>query len=154
MTFFGSPLSGFDESVAGHAARRAIEVLDAPLPATTTGPNRADQHVRQVDELLHQLTAYRALLGQRTAALWEHRAALLPADRDAEADEYVLRPSATHAWITVDTATVFLMRTDKGVWVELWPLGHEDGPSLRAFSVTKAEIESAVAPVECGESRG
>jgi hypothetical protein len=45
--------------------------------------------------------------------------------------DYVLDEDATSCWITVNNISVYVRRTDEGVVVDLFPLGHEnDDPSL------------------------
>lgn len=50
--------------------------------------------------------------------------------RETEHD-YVLDPARSNVWITVGNISVYVKRTDEGVVVDLFPLGHEnDDPSL------------------------
>jgi len=47
-----------------------------------------------------------------------------PLERNAEND-YTLKPGHTSAWITVDSMSIYIHRTDTGVQVDILPLNNE-----------------------------
>ncbi len=54
-------------------------------------------------------------------------------------NDYTLRDEHPSVWITVDTISVYIRRTDEGVTVKLYPKGNEDDdPAL--------DVAQAVAP--------
>ena len=44
--------------------------------------------------------------------------------------DYTLDPDATSVWITVDNISVYIVRTDEGVSVDLYAKGREEDESL------------------------
>jgi hypothetical protein len=42
------------------------------------------------------------------------------------AKEFTLKPKQDHVWVTVGNISVYIKRTDEGVVVDLFKLGHED----------------------------
>jgi len=45
-------------------------------------------------------------------------------------------------WITVNNLSVYVMKTDEGVSVDIYPLGAEDGESLGSTWVLYSEAET------------
>jgi len=44
--------------------------------------------------------------------------------------DYTLDPDATSCWVTVDNLSVYIIRTDEGVVVDIYPKGGEAGESI------------------------
>ena len=64
--------------------------------------------------------------------------------------DYILEPSATSCWITVDNISVYIVRTDEGVSVDLFPRGREGDESiagtwvLHQEAATEAELAAGM----------
>lgn len=68
--------------------------------------------------------------------------------RDADGEGYTLAPRAQGAWITVDTLSVNVKRTDEGVVVDLYPLDDEDGTALASTWALFADADDTLASAE------
>jgi len=51
--------------------------------------------------------------------------ALSQSTTDDQGTDYVLNEKATSCWITVDNISIYIVRTEEGVAVEIYPLNHE-----------------------------
>jgi len=64
--------------------------------------------------------------------------------------DYILDPEARSVWITVDNLSVYIVRTDEGVSVDLYPKGREGDTSiastwaLRQEAATEEELASGM----------
>lgn len=59
-----------------------------------------------------------------------------------EGVDYTLHPEATSCWITVDNISVYIVRTDEGVVVDLYPKGREaEDPALAGTYAFFTEAE-------------
>ena len=58
-----------------------------------------------------------------------------------EETDYTLSPPHGSCWITVDTVSVYIRRTDEGVSVDLFPKGREMNDSLAGAWATFAEAD-------------
>jgi len=59
--------------------------------------------------------------------------------RESESD-YYLKDNATSVWITVGDISVYVMRTDEGVVVDLYPLDNENDESLASTYAFFSEV--------------
>lgn len=55
--------------------------------------------------------------------------------------DYLLEPGATSCWITVDNISVYIVRTDEGVVVDLYAKGRESDESLAGTWALNQEAE-------------
>ena len=60
---------------------------------------------------------------------------------DIENCDYVLEDDSDRAWITINNISVYIVRQDDGVSVELYPLNHEDGDCITETWATWGEAE-------------
>ena len=64
--------------------------------------------------------------------------------------DYTLHPDAHSVWITVDNISVYIVRTDEGVSVDLFPKGREGDESiagtwaLNQEAATEEELEAGM----------
>jgi len=58
-----------------------------------------------------------------------------------EETDYTLSPPHESCWITVDTVSVYIRRTDEGVAIDLFPKGREMNDSLAGAWTTFAEAD-------------
>lgn len=62
--------------------------------------------------------------------------------RDGPSD-FVLREGHTSAWVTVDNLSVYIVRTDEGVAVDIFPKGEEmDGAIAGTYAFNNEGSES------------
>lgn len=66
-------------------------------------------------------------------------------DEDGEGNDYVLREGETSCWIEVGDICVYIVRTDEGVAVDLFPTGDEMGSELASCW---ASFEDAIYQLE------
>jgi len=75
--------------------------------------------------------------------------------RDEGETDYILEPGATSCWITVDNISVYIVRTDEGVSVDLFPKGREGDESmagtwaLHQEAATEEELEAGMSMPWC-----
>lgn len=61
--------------------------------------------------------------------------------QDVEETDYTLRPGRRSCWITVDNISVYIVRTDEGVVVDLFPRFRENDESIGSTYAFNAEAE-------------
>ena len=62
---------------------------------------------------------------------------------DGESD-YILREEATSCWVTVGNISVYIIRTDEGVVVDLYPLDDENNSSLASTYAFSHEAQAII----------
>ena len=63
----------------------------------------------------------------------------IPYLQQESASEYTLLPAAPSVWLTVDNLSVYVVRNDEGVSVDIFPKGDEDGGSIAGTWATYDE---------------
>jgi hypothetical protein len=64
-------------------------------------------------------------------------------DEDGNTD-YVFQPEAIGCWVEINNISVYLVRTNEGVFVDLYPIGKENGEPLTSTYASFAEAEAEI----------
>lgn len=63
-------------------------------------------------------------------------------------DEYTMRPEFRHIWVTIDNLSLYIVRNDEGVSVDIYPKNDEASDSLGGTWVLFSEADEAWAKNE------